>query len=60
MFWISHNDINKTKEWLSFETEKILADDWFRWGLVEKETESLIGIGLIYYSERRKYLFDDK
>ncbi|MBC3887425.1 GNAT family N-acetyltransferase [Acetobacterium paludosum] len=54
MFWTSHNDINLTKAWLSFETEKILADDWFRWGLVEKETDRLIGTGLIYYEKEFK------
>ena len=51
MFWTSHHDINRTKEWLAFETSKITADDWFRWGFVEKETGALIGTGLIYLEE---------
>ena len=51
MFWKSHNDINKTHEWLRFEAGKIAADDWFRWALVLKENNALIGTALIYFEE---------
>ncbi|MFZ5989542.1 MAG: GNAT family N-acetyltransferase [Bacillota bacterium] len=51
MFWTSHNDINKTKQWLSFEISKINSDDWYRWGFVLKESGALIGTGLIYFEE---------
>lgn len=51
MFWESHNDINKTKEWLLFEREQISEDDWYRFALVRKDTDELIGTGLIYYEE---------
>lgn len=51
MFWTSHNDINKTKEWLNFELSKISSDDWYRWGFVIKESRELIGTGLIYFEE---------
>lgn len=27
MFWTSHNDINKTKEWIAFEIGQIDKDD---------------------------------
>lgn len=51
MFWRSHNDIEKTKEWLRFEAEKIEKDDWYRFALVLKGTNELIGTGLIYYED---------
>ncbi len=51
MFWTSHNDIEKTKEWLSFEISQIEKDDWYRFALVLKETGALIGTVLIYYEE---------
>ncbi len=51
MFWTSHNDINKTREWLEFETSKIEADDHFRWGFEEKGTGNLVGTGIIYLEE---------
>ena len=51
MFWTSHNDIEKTKEWISFEIGQIEKDDWYRFALVLKETNVLIGTGLIYFEE---------
>ena len=51
MFWKSHNDIEKTKEWLTFEIGQIEKEDWYRFAIVLKETEELIGTGLIYYEE---------
>lgn len=51
MFWCSNNDINKTKEWMSLEMERISSDEWFRWAVVIKETNELIGTGLIYFEE---------
>jgi len=51
MFWTSHNDIDKTKEWISFEIGQIEKDDWYRFALVLKETNVLIGTGLIYFEE---------
>lgn len=51
MFWTSHNDIEKTKEWLDFEIGQIKKDDWYRFALVLKETDALIGTALIYYEE---------
>jgi ribosomal-protein-alanine N-acetyltransferase len=50
MTWTSHNDINKTIDWLKFETNQIEKDDWYRFALIEKETRQLVGTGLIYYS----------
>ena len=51
MFWTSHNDIQKTKEWISFELEQITSDNWFRWAVVLKDTNELMGTGLIYFEE---------
>lgn len=51
MFWKSHNDVNKTVEWLEFETGKIAVQDWYRWGIVEKTSGKLIGTCLVYYEE---------
>ncbi len=51
MFWTSHNDIEKTKEWISFEIGQIEKDDWYRFALVLKETNESIGTGLIYFEE---------
>ena len=51
MFWTSHNDIEKTKEWLAFEVGQIEKDDWYRFALVLKDTDELIGTGLIYFEE---------
>jgi len=51
MFWTSHNDIEKTKEWIAFELGQIEKPDWFRCSLVLKDTNELIGTALIYYEE---------
>ena len=51
MFWCSHNNINKTKEWISFEMEQISSDIWFRWAVISKDTNELIGTGLVYFEE---------
>ncbi len=48
MFWCSHDDIEKTKEWLEFEIGQIPSDTWFRWAVTEKTTGALLGTGLIY------------
>lgn len=54
MFWCSHNDIERTKEWISFELGQINKDDWYRFAFILKETKELIGTGLIYYEEEVK------
>lgn len=51
MFWTSHNDINKTKEWITFELGQIEKDDWYRFAIVEQESGNLLGTGLIYYED---------
>ncbi len=51
MFWRSHNDINKTKEWIAFELAQIPSDCWFRWAVTTLDTNELIGTGLIYFEE---------
>lgn len=51
MFWTSHNDIEKTKEWIQFELGQLEKDDWYRFAVVCKETGELIGTALIYYED---------
>lgn len=51
MFWTSHNDIEKTKEWIAFELGQVEKPDWFRFALELKDTNELIGTALIYYEE---------
>ena len=51
MFWTSHNDIEKTKEWLVFEIGQIDSADWYRFAVEQKDTHILIGTALIYYEE---------
>ena len=51
MFWTSHNDIEKTKEWIAFELGQIEKEDWYRFAIVLKETNELIGTALIYFEE---------
>ena len=51
MFWTSHNDIEKTREWVAFEMGQIPKDDWYRFAVVLKETGELVGTVLIYYEE---------
>jgi len=49
MFWTSHNDLEKTKEWILFELEQIQSSEWYRFAIVLKQTKELIGTALIYY-----------
>ena len=51
MFWTSHDDIEKTREWIDFEIGQIEKDDWYRFALVLRETKELIGTALIYFEE---------
>lgn len=49
MFWCSHNDIEKTKEWVKYEIGQISSNTWYRWAVTEKQTGVLMGTGLIYF-----------
>lgn len=51
MFWTSHNNIEKTKSWIQFEIGQIEKQDWYRFAIVLKDTNELIGTALIYYEE---------
>lgn len=51
MFWVSHHDINKSIQWVKEEIKKINDDQWYRFALVSKESNKLIGTCLIYYEE---------
>ena len=51
MFWTSHNDIEKTREWITFELGQIEKQDWYRFAIVLKDTNTLIGTALVYYEE---------
>ena len=47
MFWTSHNDIEKTREWIEFELGQIEKPDWYRFAIVLKDTNILIGTALV-------------
>ena len=51
MFWCSHNDIEKTKNWVRKEQNKIDDPKWYRFALVLRENGALIGTGLIYFED---------
>lgn len=51
MFWTSHNDIKKTEKWIEFEMEQIKKTDWYRFAIVIKNTNELVGTVLIYYED---------
>ncbi len=51
MFWKSHNDINKTIQWVEDEVSKIDSDTWYRWAIISKEDGKLLGTCLIYFNE---------
>ena len=51
MFWCSHNDIEKTKNWVRKEQDKIADPNWYRFALVLREKSVLIGTGLIYFED---------
>lgn len=51
MFWTSHSDIGKTKEWLAFEIGQIEKPGWYRFAVEWKPEQKLIGTALIYYEE---------
>lgn len=51
MFWTSHNDIEKTREWISFELGQIEKEDWYRFAIELKDTNTLVGTVLIYFEE---------
>ncbi|MFL0248039.1 GNAT family N-acetyltransferase [Candidatus Clostridium stratigraminis] len=51
MFWESHNEINKTIDWVRKELSKIDDDEWYRWTILLRETGELLGTGLIYVDE---------
>lgn len=57
MFWSCHNNIEQTKEWISFEIDMIPSDKWFRWAVILKDTNELIGTGLLYF-EKEYELFE--
>lgn len=51
VFWTSHNDINKTIQWVKKEISNIEEDSWYRWCIEEKSTGNIVGTCLIYYEE---------
>jgi len=54
MFWSSHNDIEESKKWVSFEVGQIASDEWFRWAIIIKKTNELIGTGIVYFEDEYK------
>lgn len=52
MFWTSHNDIEKTREWIAFELGQIEKQDWYRFAIVLKDTNTLIGTALSRFEKK--------
>ncbi len=51
MYWKASNDIKDVEEFVDFELGQIESDAWYRWIIVLKETEEIIGTCLIYFNE---------
>lgn len=51
MFWSSHQDIHKTEAWVAFELLQIPSNTWYRWVAIDKDSNKLIGTGLVYFDE---------
>ncbi len=51
MFWTSHNDKNKTIEWIKSEVDKLNSNDWYRWAFILKTSHELLGTGVLYLEE---------
>ncbi|MCL2034559.1 MAG: GNAT family N-acetyltransferase [Oscillospiraceae bacterium] len=45
MRWNTHQTINETIEWLTFEEKNIASGDSYSWGFVYKENDELFGSG---------------
>lgn len=51
MFWTSHNDINRTIDWVKEEVDRIDSADWYRFAICSKESGELLGTGILYLEE---------
>ena len=51
MWWKASADITDTERFVSEEIGKTDSDSWYRWIIVEKESNRIIGTSLFYFSE---------
>lgn len=51
MYWKASNDIIETQEFIRYELENIENDKWYRWIIVLKQTDEIVGTCLIYYND---------
>lgn len=50
MMWESHNDIEKTKEFIRQELFKVEDSKWYRWCIEDKESGRILGTCLIFFN----------
>ena len=51
MYWKASKDIKETQEFIRYELGNIENDKWYRWIIVLKQTDEIIGTCLIYYND---------
>lgn len=51
MYWKASKDIKETQEFIRYELGNIENDKWYRWIIVLKHTDEIIGTCLIYYND---------
>lgn len=51
MLWDAQKSVKETEEWIAFELEQLQNEEWYRFAIVQKESNALIGTGLLYYEE---------
>lgn len=54
MYWKSSDDIKETEEFVDYELGMIASDEWYRWIIMQQDTEEIIGTCLIYFNEEEK------
>ena len=51
MYWKASKDINEAQKFVQFELGNLNSDKWYRWIILLKQTDEIIGTCLIYYND---------
>ena len=51
MYWKASKDINEAQKFVQFEIGNLENDKWYRWIILLKQTDKIIGTCLIYYND---------
>lgn len=51
MYWKASKDVNEARKFVQFELENLENDKWYRWIIMLKHTDKIIGTCLIYYND---------